>query len=136
MRVFVGDQEKRSLSAPPCTLKSCRGCSLGDFAGSRVLFLRKQVKDLWVQVFLRELIVGVVPPSYLAGSIIVKILHSIEGGDVEQVCSNLETVLPYLRLLISLSLSLVFYILHVLIVHIYYTLDIFLCLIDIYAWDC
>jgi len=36
----------------------------------------------------------------------VKILHSGEGGDIEQVCSNLETILPYLRLLISLSLSL------------------------------
>ena len=58
----------------------------------------------------------------LAGSIIVKIFYSVEGGDIEQVCSNLETILPCLRLLISLSL--VFYILHALIIHIYYMLDI------------
>jgi len=45
-----------------------------------------------------------VTPSDLVGSIIVKILHSGEGEDVEQVCSNLETNLPCLRLLISLSL--------------------------------
>ena len=35
--------------------------------------------------------------------VIVEILHSGEGGDVEQVCSNLETILPCLRLLIALS---------------------------------
>jgi len=34
----------------------------------------------------------------------MKILHSVEGGDVELVCSNLETNIPYLRLL-SLSLT-------------------------------
>ena len=54
------------------------------------------------------------------GSFIVKILHSVEGGDVEKGCSNLEINLPCLRLL-SLSLT---YILHALIVHIYYLLDI------------
>ena len=53
---------------------------------------------------------------------IVKILQSVEGGDVKQECSNLETNLQYLRLL-SLSLSWV-YILHALIVHINYLLDI------------
>ena len=62
-------------------------------------------------MFLRELVVGVATPSNLAGSFIVKILHSGEGGDVEQVCSKLETNLPYLQLLISLSLTCV-YILH------------------------
>ena len=45
--------------------------------------------------------------SDLAGSIIVKILHSVEGGDVEQGCSNLETILP-LFAIAHLSLSLVF----------------------------
>ena len=64
--------------------------------GSGVLFLREQVRDLRVQEFLRELIVGIAAPSDLAGSFIMKILHSVEGGDVEQVCSNLETILPYL----------------------------------------
>jgi len=38
----------------------------------------------------------------------VEILHSVEGGDVEQVCSNLETILSYLRSYFSLPLSLVF----------------------------
>ena len=87
---------------------------LGKIVCLHMLFLWEQVRDLRVQEFLRELVVGVAAPSDLAGSILVKILHSIEGGDVEQVCSNLETNLSYLRLLISLSL--VFYILHVLIV--------------------
>jgi len=71
-----------------------------------VLFLREQVRDLRVQEFLREFVVGVAAPSDLAGSILVKIFHSVEGGDVEKVCSNLETNLPCLRLIISLSLSL------------------------------
>ena len=35
------------------------------------------------QEFLRELIVGVAVPSDFAGSILVKILHSVEGGDIE-----------------------------------------------------
>ena len=56
--------------------------------------------------------------------VIVEILYSVEGGDVEQVCSNLEAILPCLWLLISLSL--VFHILHVVIVRISYMLDIFL----------
>ena len=67
-------------------------------------------------------LVGVAAPSGPVGSILVKILHSVEGGNVEQGCSNLETNLPCLRLL-SLSLTFV-YILHALIVHIYYLLDI------------
>ena len=65
---------------------------------------------------------------------LVKILHSVEGRDVEQVCSNLEANLSCLRLLISLSL--VVYFLHALIVYIYYMLDIPLCFIYIHAWDC
>ena len=52
-------------------------------------------------------LVGVAAPSDLVGSFLVEILHSVEGGDVEQVCSNLEIILPCLRLL-SLYLSLVF----------------------------
>ena len=52
-------------------------------------------------------LVGVTAPSDLVGSILVEILHSVEGGDVEQVCSNLETNIPCLRLL-SLYLLLVF----------------------------
>jgi len=71
----------------------------------RVLFLWEQVRDLRVQEFLRKLVVGVAAPTDIAGSIIVKILHSVEGGDVEQVCSNLKIILLCLRLLISLSLT-------------------------------
>jgi len=62
------------------------GCGLGELAGSCcVLFLQEQVRDLRVQVFLRELVVGVVAPSDLARSIMVNILHCGEGGDVKQV---------------------------------------------------
>ena len=67
-------------------------------------------------------LVGVAAPSDPVGSILVEILHSVEGGDVEQVCWNLKTILPCLRLL-SLSLTCL-YILHVLILHIHYLLDI------------
>ena len=49
-------------------------------------------KEFWC-----ELVVGVAAPSDPVGSSIVEILHSVEGGDVEQVCSNLETNLPCLR---------------------------------------
>jgi len=48
---------------------------------------------------LGDLVVGVEAPSDLAGSILVEILLSVEGGDVEQGCSNLEIFLPCLRLL-------------------------------------
>ena len=78
--------------------------------GSRcVKFLRELIVEVWSRQaselacvvlagtseglaspeFLRELVVGVAAPSDLAGSILVKILHSVEGGDAEQVCSNL-----------------------------------------------
>ena len=40
------------------------------------------MRDLRVQELLRELVVGIAAPSDFAGSIIVKILHSGEGGDV------------------------------------------------------
>ena len=63
-------------------------CSCGNKRGTR------ESKEL----------VGVAAPSDPVGSILVEILHSVEGGDVEQVCSNLETNLPCLRLL-SLSLT-------------------------------
>ena len=83
------------------------------------------MRDLRVQEFLRELVVGVAAPSDLAGSIIVEILHNVEGGDVEQVCSNLKIILSCLRLLISLSLSLVFLYLTCLYCLSLYKLDIF-----------
>ena len=51
---------------------------------------------LAVQELLRELIVVIIAPSNLAESILVKILHSVEGGDVAQVCSNLKIILPCL----------------------------------------
>ena len=80
----------------------------GKLVSLRVLFLREQVRDLRVQEFLRELVVNVATPSNLARLFIIEILHSGEGGDVEQECSNLETILPCLRLLISLSTYLCF----------------------------
>ena len=56
----------------------------------------------------------------------------VEGGDVEQVCSNLETN-PLCLQLLTLSLSPCIYILHASIAFIFICL-IYLCLIDIYAW--
>ena len=62
-----------------CTWRSCGGCGLGELAGSYcVMFLREQLRDLRVQEFLKELIVGVAALSDLAGSIIVEIFHSVE----------------------------------------------------------
>ena len=62
-------------------------------------------RDLRVKEFLWELVLVVSAPSELVGSFIMEILHSVEGGDVEQVCSNLEIIFSCLRLLISLSLT-------------------------------
>ena len=50
-----------------------------------VLFLQEQVRDLRVQEFLRELIVGIATLNDLAWSILVEIFHYSEGGNVEQV---------------------------------------------------
>ena len=41
------------------------------------------MRDLQVQEFLRELIVGVATPSDFTGSILMEILHNGEGGDIE-----------------------------------------------------
>ena len=41
------------------------------------------MRDLQVQEFSRDLIVCVATSSDLAGSILVEILHSVEGGDIE-----------------------------------------------------
>ena len=87
-----------------------------------MLFLREQVRNLRVQKFLRELIVGVATPSDLAGSFIVEILHSVEGGDVEQVARTSKQFCHVCDCL-SLSQFTCVYILHVLIVL------IFICLI-------
>ena len=70
-------------------------------------------------------LVGVAAPSDPVGSFLLKILHSVEGGDVEQVCSNLETILLCLRLL---SLSLTCLCLECLYCFHLYMLDIYLCL--------
>ena len=74
-------------------------------------------------------LVGVAAPSDPVRSFLVKILYSVEGGDVEQVCSNLETNLLCLRLL-SLYLLLVF-ISCILILFISFICLIYLCSIDI-----
>ena len=49
--------------------------------------------------FIVNSLVGVAAPSDPVGSFLVEILHSVEGGDIEQVCSNLEINLSCLRLL-------------------------------------
>jgi len=94
-----------------CIWRSCNGCDLGELASPCcALFLREQVRDLQVQEFLREFIVGVAAPSDLARSFIVEILHSGEGGDVKQVVrtsKQFSRVCDYLSLSLSLN-SLVF----------------------------
>ena len=83
-------------------------------------------------------LVGVAVPSDPVGSILVEILHSVEGGDVEQGCSNLEINLPCLRLL-SLSLTYVYilhaYITFILICLIYTCAQIDICL-GLFAYTC
>ena len=80
------------------------GCyDLGELAGSRVLFLREQVKDLQVQEFLRELIVGVAALSDLEGLFLLEILYCCEGGNVEQVARISK---QFSRIYDCLSLSL------------------------------
>jgi len=97
-----------------------------------VLFLREQARDLRVQV-LEGARCRCCGTKRSFGILLVKILHSGEGGGVEQVCSNLETILSCLRLFISLSLV-VLYLAFLYCLH-HYMLDIFV-LYWIYAWDC
>ena len=82
--MFVYDQEVITKCST-FVFEAVGGCGLGELAGSRVLFLRKQVRDLRVQEFLRELVIRVAAPSDLAVSFIVKILHSGEDRDVKQL---------------------------------------------------
>ena len=98
----------------------CLRCGLGELVSLRCVLVgtseeTRESKEL----------IGVTAPSDPVGSILVGILHSVEGGDVEQVCSNLETNLPCLRLL-SLFLTCLYlaclYYFHL------YILDIYLCL--------
>ena len=92
VRVVSGSSENSVFEVRPrqaSGLAVC--CSCGNKRGTR------ESKEL----------VGVATPSDPVGSILVEILHSVKGGDVEQVCSNLETNLPCLRLL-SLSISYLF----------------------------
>ena len=65
------------------------------------------MRDLWVQEFLREHVVGVVLPSDLVGSIIMEIFHSGEGEDVEQMARTSKLISRVCDCL-SLPLSLVF----------------------------
>ena len=51
----------------------------------------EQVRYFWVQEFLRELVVGVVTLTDLAGSFLVKILHCGEDGD-EQVARTSKQI--------------------------------------------
>ena len=67
MRVFEDDQVLRSPSIPSI-LRCCRGAASVNMWVRVVLFLREQVRDLRVQEFLRELVIGVAASSDLAGS--------------------------------------------------------------------
>ena len=94
----------------PLYLRCFRGCGLGELAGSRVLCLWEQVRDLRVQKFLREKVVGIAAPSDLARSIIVEIRHCGESGEtwskwLELRNNSLMFVIAYL----SLSLTCVLY---------------------------
>jgi len=91
------------------------------------------VRDLRVQKFLRELVVGVAAPSDLTGSIIVEILHSGEGGNVEQV-ARISKQMSCVCDCLSLSFTCI-YILHAYYIcahlfHAWYSL----CLIVILVW--
>jgi len=68
VRVFEGDQVLRSPSTPPSILRSCRGMVSANLWVHVVLFLLEKVRDLRIQEFLRELVIGVAAPSYLARS--------------------------------------------------------------------
>ena len=53
----------------PLVLGSCKMCDLDKLVCLHVLLLLEQVRDLWVQEFLRELGVGVVTLSDIVGSL-------------------------------------------------------------------
>jgi len=109
VRVFVGDQREVITKCSTFVFGGVVVVAATTNLWARaVLFLREQVRGLRVQEFLRELVVGVAVPGDLTGLIIVEILHSVEGRDIEQVCSNLEIILPCLRLLISLALVFIY----------------------------
>ena len=91
--------------------------------GSRVLFLW-ELRDLRVQEFLREIVVGVAAPGDLAGSVIMKILHCGESGNVKQVAQTSKQISRVCDCL-SLSLSLMFIsCMFIIIVLMYYMLNI------------
>ena len=123
--MFVFDQEVITKCS---TLywERVEGYGLDELVSScGVLFLR-------VQEFLRELVVGVMTPSDLGRSIRVKILHSGEGGGIEQVAQTSKQIS---RICDCLSLShLCLYILHAFIVYIL-TCLIYLCFIDIHCFN-
>ena len=111
VRVILGDQSVVITKVPILVLRRrtcgfavfrvlvralCRGAASANLRACGVLFLREQERDQRVQEFQWELLVGVAAPSDPVGSILVEILHSVEDGDVEQVCSNLEIILPCL----------------------------------------
>ena len=80
VRIVSGSSGNSVFEVRPRRASELAVCSCGNKRGTR------ESKEL----------VGVAAPSDPVGSILVKILHSVEGGNVEQVCSNLETNLPCL----------------------------------------
>ena len=94
-------------------------CSCGNKRGTR------ESKEL----------VGVAAPSDPVGSFYSENPSSVEGGDVEQVCSNLETNLPCLRLLTLYLLLLSLYLACSYCAYLY-MLDILLCSYYYMLGDC
>ena len=66
MRVVFMIKKSDHKCSTLCT-GSCKRYDLSKLVSFRVLLLREQVRDLRVQEFLRELVVGVTAPSDLEG---------------------------------------------------------------------
>ena len=80
VRIVSGSSGNSVFEVRPRQASGLVVCSCGNKRGTR------ESKELE----------GVAAPSDPVGSILGEIFHSVEGGDVEQVCSNLETNLPCL----------------------------------------
>ena len=131
MRVIFVIKRSNHKYSTPLYWRVLQRCGLGELVSSYCVVLVGTSKGLVGPRVLERARCRCCAIEWSCGIVIVEILHSVEGGDVEQVCSNLETILPCLWLLISLSL--VFIYLAYLYCSSLYAWYI-LCSIDIYAW--
>ena len=53
-----------------------------------MLFLREQIRDLPVQEFLRELVVGVAAPSDIVGLFLVETFIAKKAGSSSNICKK------------------------------------------------